>query len=232
MDASGISTAILSITVPGLDFGDLQEVARQAREADGVELFANSRGVYLGEPASEPLFAELNRRRAVVFIHPNQLPGPKVPGLKYVAADILLDTTRAATLLVTSGFMARYPNMSVILSHAGGYIPYQAVRICRASAPSAAYPGAAAADMVADMRRYYFDTTLSGNEYTLKGLLAFANASRITFGSDFLFGNASLMDASTKGLDAFFGGGQKTLDETDGVPGGTWNVQVVLREMH
>lgn len=58
--------------------------------------------------------------------------------------------------------MARYPNMSVILSHAGGYIPYQAVRICRASAPSAAYPGAAAADMVADMRRYYFDTTLSG----------------------------------------------------------------------
>lgn len=34
-------------------------------QADGVELFANSRGVYLGEPASEPLFAELNRRRAV-----------------------------------------------------------------------------------------------------------------------------------------------------------------------
>lgn len=32
MDASGISTAILSITVPGLDFGDLQEAARQARE--------------------------------------------------------------------------------------------------------------------------------------------------------------------------------------------------------
>ncbi len=47
----------------------------------------------------------------------------------------------------------------------------------------------------------------AGNKYTLKGLLAFTNASRITFGTDFLFGNSSLLDASTRGLDAFFGAG-------------------------
>ena len=56
----------------------------------------------------------------------------------------------------------------------------------------------------------------AGNKYTLKGLLAFANASRITFGTDFLFGNTSLMDASTKGLDAFFGaGGNNTCTATE-----------------
>ena len=47
----------------------------------------------------------------------------------------------------------------------------------------------------------------AGNEYTLKGLLAFTNASRITFGTDFLFGNSSLLDASTRGLNVFFGAG-------------------------
>ena len=67
--------------------------------------------------------------------------------------------------------MARYPDMSVILSHAGGSVPFQAVRIARASAPSAANPGASADDMVADMRRFYFDTTLSGAHCCASGML-------------------------------------------------------------
>jgi hypothetical protein len=45
-----------------------------------VILLANTHGEYLGAPEHEALFAELDRRRAIVFVHPDVLPGPSVPG--------------------------------------------------------------------------------------------------------------------------------------------------------
>ena len=64
--------------------------------ADGVVLLANVGGVYLGEPTWEPLMAELDRRSAVMFVHPSSLPAPPIPGIAPFVADFLLDTTRAA----------------------------------------------------------------------------------------------------------------------------------------
>ncbi|CAN3127153.1 Amidohydrolase-related domain-containing protein [Mycobacterium sp. smrl_JER01] len=71
--------------------------------ADGVVLLANSAGVYLGEEGHDELFAALDARSARVFIHPCNLPGPAVQHLPPFAADFLLDTTRAAYLLVRNG---------------------------------------------------------------------------------------------------------------------------------
>ncbi|MFF3876135.1 hypothetical protein [Streptomyces sp. NPDC001978] len=72
-------------------------------------LLANTDGVYLGHPGHDPLLAELDRRRAVVFVHPSQLPAPSVPGLPPFAADFLLDTTRAAANLVLHGVPCATP---------------------------------------------------------------------------------------------------------------------------
>ena len=88
--------------------------------ADGVVLLANNAGVYLGEDSQDELFAALDARSAVVFIHPADLPGPTVPGTAPFAADFLLDTTRVAYLLVRNEIRRRYPNIRFILSHAGG----------------------------------------------------------------------------------------------------------------
>ncbi len=76
--------------------------------ASGVILLANTHGQYLGAAEHEPLFAELNRRRAVVFVHPAELPGPRLEGMPPFAADFLLDTTRAAYRLVQNGVIGRY----------------------------------------------------------------------------------------------------------------------------
>ena len=62
--------------------------------ADGLILLAHSRDTYLGDPTQAELFTELDRRRAVVLVHPGPLPGPAVPGVPPLAADFLLDTTR------------------------------------------------------------------------------------------------------------------------------------------
>ena len=149
--------------------------------ADGVVLLANNAGTYLGEDGQDALFAALNDRSAVVFIHPADLPGPIVPGVPPFAADFLLDTTRAAYLLVRNGIRTRYPKIRFILSHAGGFVPYASHRMAVAIT---ADTGRSWADVLDDFASFYFDTALSSSAAALPTLLAFAKPGHITFGSD------------------------------------------------
>mgnify|MGYP003583156568 CR=1 FL=1 len=169
-----------TLTLPDVD-GALDEAAHalDVLGADGVVLLTNVRGTYLGDAAIEPLMEELDRRHAVVFVHPSELPAPPVPGIPPFAADFLLDTTRAGINMARRGWLDRYPNVKIILSHGGGFIPYAAERIARMCSPD----GDSAAG-IERLRRFYFDTALSSSAYALPSLLAFADASRITFGSD------------------------------------------------
>jgi predicted TIM-barrel fold metal-dependent hydrolase len=88
------------LTLPDLDWA-LDELAYAYDDlgADGIVLHANCKGLYLGDPAFDALFDELDRRRSVIFVHPSTLPGPGVPGIPAYAADFLLDTVRAALYL-------------------------------------------------------------------------------------------------------------------------------------
>ena len=166
--------------------------------ADGVVLLANVHGQYLGDPAFDPLMATLNERRAVVFVHPSHLPGPAVPGLPAFAADFLLDTTRAALNYAKSGALERYPDLKIILSHAGGFVPYAAERMARIVSPDGQTPGG-----IARLRQFWFDTALSSSPYALPSLLAFADPARITFGSDWPYAPAERSLHFTRSLDAY-----------------------------
>lgn len=148
--------------------------------ADGVCLLANYGGTYLGDPFFEPLMKELDARAAVVFVHPSALPGPAVPGLPPYAADFLLDTTRAALNLARHGVLNRYPSIRFVLAHAGGFLPFAAGRLSL-SASSSINP----VEGLRRLRRFYFDTALSGTPYALPTLLKFAKRGHVTYGSDF-----------------------------------------------
>lgn len=152
--------------------------------ADGVVLLANSAGTYLGENGQDDLFAALDARNAVVFVHPADLPGPSVEGIPPFAADFLLDTTRAAYLLVRNGIRRRYPNIEFILSHAGGFVPYASHRMAVSIMGDT---GRSPADSLDDFSSFYFDTALSSSAAALPTLLAFAKPGHITFGSDWPF---------------------------------------------
>ncbi|WP_158674614.1 amidohydrolase family protein [Streptomyces hoynatensis] len=151
--------------------------------ADGVILMTSADGRYLGDPAFEPLFAELNRRRAVVFVHPDSLPegGSGIPGVPDFIADFLFDTTRAALSLIASGTLDRHPDLRIILSHAGGFLPYLAGR-----AESAARQGEGLAPgaVAAAVRRFHYDTAMPASPYAMPSLLAAAGPSRVLFGTD------------------------------------------------
>jgi predicted TIM-barrel fold metal-dependent hydrolase len=190
-----------TLTLPDVE-GALAEFAHafDALGAAGVILLANSRGEYLGAPAHEPLLAELNRRRAVVFVHPSTLPGPPVPGVPPFAADFLLDTTRAAYRLVQSGAVRRHTELKIILAHAGGFLPYASHRLMAALL---AEGGRAPADILEDLRSFWFDTALSGSPAALPSLLAFAKPGHVLFGSDWPYAPAPAVAYFTGQLDAY-----------------------------
>ncbi|BBX48644.1 amidohydrolase family protein [Mycobacterium cookii] len=182
----------------------VDEIARALDElhADGIVLLANNAGTYLGEEGQDPLFAALNDRSAVVFIHPAELPGPSVPGVPPFATDFLLDTTRAAYLLVRNGIRSRYPDIRFILSHAGGFVPYASHRMAVAIT---ADTGRSPADVLDDFATFYFDTALSSSAAALPTLLAFAKPGHITFGSDFPFAPTVAGKIFAAGLETYPG---------------------------
>jgi aminocarboxymuconate-semialdehyde decarboxylase len=167
-----------------------------------VILLSNYEGKYLADPHFEPLWAELDRRRAVVFVHPAL---PKVPGLDGVAApmvDYPFDTTRAAVQLVLNGVVDRYPNVRIILAHAGGFLPYASHRIAqlaRVFRPDAED----APRILAKFERFYFDTALSAGPAALPTLKAFAGSEHILFGSDFPYVSAGISGIFTSQLNAY-----------------------------
>jgi len=83
---------------------------------DGVVLFSNARGIHLGDARFRPLFDELERRGAVVFVHPTSSPDPAARrlGLPDSLIDFTADTTRAVAQLHYGNTFARTPNVKYI----------------------------------------------------------------------------------------------------------------------
>lgn len=190
-----------TVPLPNID-DSIAEIVRSLDElrADGVVLLANNAGTYLGEKGQDALFTTLDDRSAVVFIHPAELPMPAVPGVPPFAADFLLDTARAAYLLVRNGIRTRYPNIRFILSHAGGFVPYASYRMAVAIT---ADTGRSWADVLDDFSSFYFDTALSSSAAALPTLLAFAKPGHITFGSDWPFARVAAGKLFAAGLETY-----------------------------
>jgi aminocarboxymuconate-semialdehyde decarboxylase len=211
-----------TLPVPDVD-GALRELehALDTLRADGVILLANYAGKYLGDTVFEPLWTELDRRHAVVFVHPGQPPLPIVAGVAGPLVDYPFDTTRTAVQLVLNGIVDRYPGARIILAHAGGFLPYASHRfaaLARVFRPDAAKP----ADILASFQRFYFDTALSSGPAALPSLTAFAGSGRILFGSDFPYAPAGVAASFTAKLDAYDG---LTADEHGAISyGNAWTL--------
>lgn len=146
-------------------------------KADGVLMMTHAGEHYLGDPVFDPVFEELNRRRAVVFTHPLGIPGGPAPGVEDYLADFLLDTTRAALRMIIADTLGRYPDVSVILSHGGGFLPYSAGRLD-------IDVGVPPERVAAALRLFYYDTALPTSPYATPSLLAAASPDRLLFGTD------------------------------------------------
>lgn len=168
--------------------------------ADGVTLYTRygPGARYLGHEAMRPVWTALNARKALVFVHPTHLADTRLVNaqLPQPIIDYPHETTRAAVDMIVAGVVRDFPDCKVILPHAGGSLPYLATRAAHLLA-DAGLTQMSAADFLDDARRFYFDTALAGNDFTLPMLLDFATPGHVLFGSDFPYAPTPTINTHT-----------------------------------
>lgn len=121
-----------SLPLPDVD-GALAQLTYALDElgSDGVTVETNSGGIYLGDARYEPLYEELNRRQAVVFVHPTSPPCTEqiALGRPRPMLEFLFDTTRTVSDLVFNRTLTRYPDIEWVFTHGGGTLPLLAERM-------------------------------------------------------------------------------------------------------
>ncbi|KIJ36684.1 hypothetical protein M422DRAFT_232253 [Sphaerobolus stellatus SS14] len=176
-------------------------------KADGVTLFTRygDDNHYLGHPDFIPVWDELDRRGAVVFIHPTHsvnthLVNSKLP---QPVIDYPHETARTAVDLIISNTVRTHPNVKIILSHAGGTLPYLISRAAMVSFVPALAVDKTYEEIVEDASSFYFDLALSGNKYTLGLLTEFAKPGHILYGSDHPYAPNAAISRYTEEMDSY-----------------------------
>jgi predicted TIM-barrel fold metal-dependent hydrolase len=176
------------IPLPDVD-GTLEEIAYALDELklDGIGMHSNMGGVYPGDERFDPVFEELNRRKAVVHLHPTDIPERKERSLMWppYIVEFMFETTRAAANLVYMGTMERYPDVSIILSHAGGAVPYLAWRMWTGEFTVPSLSEAAPSGVYESLKQFYYDTGMASNPGTFGSLMELVGPERIVFGTDY-----------------------------------------------
>jgi 6-methylsalicylate decarboxylase len=158
-------------------------------KADGVALFTSYRDKWLGDPAFEPVMAELNRRKAVVFTHPEAPVCCRglLPGVHEAVLEYGFDTTRAITRILFSGTALRYRDIRWIFSHGGGTTPFLAERLVRAPGTNKALAQYVPDGVMAELQRFHYDVAQIAHPMALAALTRLVPISQILWGTDFPF---------------------------------------------
>src|SRR5260370_2805147 len=180
------------------------EYAFDALKADGIAIFAVYGDKWLGDPAFDAVFAELNRRKAVLFTHPNTANCCRnlLPNVGDGTIEWGTDTTRAITNLLFSGTAARYPNVRMTFSHWVGTLPYLVERF-EALAKSPKFASQFPQGFAAAAGEVYYDTAWTTNPEAMSALSKLVPISQIVFGTDFPYLTAADQLKGLKECGAF-----------------------------
>lgn len=154
-------------------------------ELDGVALLTNVDGVYPGDQRLEPVWTELDRRGAYVFLHPAApVPAPALPDHPVWLYEFTFDTTRALANLIYSGTLERASALRLQVAHLGGTAPFLAHRLASLAAREPQRASAAPSGALAALARCWYDTGLSNHTSAVEATAAVVPLERIVFGSD------------------------------------------------
>lgn len=171
--------------------------AYETLSTDGIVLYTNYRDVYLGDARFTPVMEELNRRKALVFVHPtvcNCCVGlqPKVPT---AFLEFPHDTSRTIVSLLVNGTLKRFPDIRFIFSHAGGTVPFLVNRIAIIPMPILEPEG-----FMPRLKRLYFDLAISAYPPAMGPLLEMVDVSHVLVGTDFPFAPPAVSAHSVHGV--------------------------------
>lgn len=164
---------------------------RRAMTEDGLlgaMIGSHVEGRNLDDPALDPFWAEAESRNAFILLHPVKIAGMDRQKGYYLNNFVgnPLDTTIAAACLVFGGVLERFPGLNIVLSHGGGFTPYQAARWVHGWAERAEAKVCLRGEPGPSIDRLLFDTILHGPRQ-LQFLVDWAGAERVMLGSDYPF---------------------------------------------
>ncbi|BBX47206.1 amidohydrolase family protein [Mycobacterium cookii] len=170
-------------------------------EMEGVCMMSNVGGTYLGHESFAPIFDELNRRKAVVFVHPTD---PAYGQVRMApVAEWPFDTTRAAIDLMYSGTIRRCPDVSFILAHAGGALPMVATRVQSMSAFYGSNPSPTSMDdTIAHIANFYYDLAISAHPNAIGALRAVSSLEHVLFACDWPFAPDIAVQQNVAGFES------------------------------
>lgn len=252
MDRLDIETSFLSISSPGVHFGDDLAARALARSvnttgaalkaahpdrfghfaslplpdvegalselkfvfdhlgSDGVILESNSGGIYPGDPRFEQVFEELDRREAVVLLHPTSpnCPACNSPSVELPrpVLEFMFETARAVSNLLLSGTLTRFTRIKFIIPHAGATIPVLADRIAMVTGILPNLAATTPDDIFAQLSKLYFDMAGAPVPRLLPALRTFADPQRLLYGSDWPFTPEPAVARLRDQLDAHLAG--------------------------
>jgi predicted TIM-barrel fold metal-dependent hydrolase len=178
----------LFATITPLDVeGSLKEIeyAFDTLKCDGLGLLTSYDGKYLGDASFAPVYAELNRRKAVIYVHPlaPNCCADVVPGIPPGSIEYATDTSRTIAHLVFSGTSQKYPDIRWIFSHSGGTLPFLTQRFIQqqkvqkhAHLPNGPMP---------EFQKFYYELAQGNTKAQLSGLFNMVGVSQVLYGTDY-----------------------------------------------
>ena len=187
--------------------GSLREIeyAYETLKLDGVGLMTSYAGKLLGDPSFAPVFEELNRRKAVVHVHPTSTCcANPIPNVGMTTIEFPMDTTRTVTSLLVEGVFARYPEIRFIFSHGGGMLLSIVHRIVSAAArmkPEDREIRLPKGPEYELQRQYYDLASVGFNPAAMAGIRKLLPVSQLLYGSDEPFNSTVGIDKSLQKID-------------------------------
>jgi aminocarboxymuconate-semialdehyde decarboxylase len=176
------------LPLPHID-ATLAEIDRvlDQREQVGVVIGCSAHGLTLDDPAFEPVWAELNRRKTVVFLHPG-VQMASVPGAHeyHLGPDFCSpsEIAVAATRLIIRGVTRRYPDIRFLISTTGGGLPFFANRFDHGYHQQNPEEYAELGGVVSHYRKFWFDTSVIEEPLVLLAAKEMFGTDRLMLGSD------------------------------------------------
>ena len=160
------------------------DYAYSVLKADGIELATSYDDKWLGHPDYQPVFEELNRRKAVVFVHPTTPPCCRtlLPDVSPILIEVPQDTARAVTNLLFTGTFARFRDIRFIFAHAGGNVPMLLGRMHQYGPKNIAEKAPNGIEY--ELSRLYYDIAGTAYRPAIAALTSLVPATQILFGSD------------------------------------------------
>jgi predicted TIM-barrel fold metal-dependent hydrolase len=181
----------LFTSVPLPDLGGVMkelEYGLDQLKADGIAIYTNdNHNRWPGDSYFDPMWQELNRRSAIVYMHPlaPQCCRDLNDSVPTAMNEFDFDITRACTSILANGVLHNYPNIKIIIPHSGGTMPMIAGRIKDRYPSDPKHAEYVPNGVIAELQKFYMDVAHATFPYPMAALLKFAHPDRILFGTDF-----------------------------------------------